>query len=66
MRKSVHHQFADIMANAEDIAALAMEGQGRDATPEMHRILVAHLRSGLEAVDRKLTAITAILDRSAR
>jgi len=66
MRKSVHHQFADIMANAEDIAVLALEAQGRDVTPEMHRILVAHLRSGLEAVDCKLTAITAILDRSAR
>ena len=66
MRKSVRHQFSDIMANAEDIAAFAMEAQSRDATPEMQRILAAHVRSGMKEVGRKLVAITAMLDRSAR
>ena len=49
--KSIRHLFADVMASAEDIAAVAMEGQRRDNSPDMQRALACHLRMIIAALD---------------
>ena len=52
--KTLPRMFADITARLEDAHALAVEGQNRNATPDMHRVLVCHLRASMAELDAAL------------
>jgi len=57
MKDAIPRLFADIMAKLEDMHMIAVEGQRRDNTPEMHRALACQLRMGMMSLDTSLTAI---------
>lgn len=50
--KSVRHLFADATALLEDLHGLAVEGQAHGLSPDIARVLVHDLRSGIERLDR--------------
>ena len=54
---------ADITARLEDAHSLAVEGQSRDNTPDMQRVIVGHLVTGLIDLHSTLAAISAEIDR---
>lgn len=62
MTKSVRRLFADATALIEDMHAVAVEGQAQGLSPDMVRVLVANLRSGVRRLDaaaqRIITALT--------
>lgn len=66
MMDGLSRTFADITAQLEDFHSLAVEGQSRDATPDIHRVLICQLRSGLAALNGKLRAMSAVIDGQAR
>jgi hypothetical protein len=66
MKSDLARAFADITANLEDLAGIAVEGQRRDNTPDMHRVLAFQLRAGIAAVDLRVGGIMASLDRAGR
>jgi hypothetical protein len=63
MKRDLPRTFADLTANLEDLHTIAVEGQRRDCSPDEHRVLLFHLRSGVVALDCKLSAMSAMLNR---
>jgi len=57
MRDVVPHMFAAIRSMAEDVHAIAAEGQCRDNSPDIQRVLVSQLRMTIRAVDGKMGEI---------
>lgn len=57
MRKTIPRLFADITATLEDMHAIAVDGQSRDNTPDMQRVLVCQLRMRSVALDAALARI---------
>lgn len=53
----VPHLFAAIRSMAEDMHAVAAEGQCRDNSPDMQRVLVSQLRMTITALDGKMGEI---------
>lgn len=47
-------QFSDVTAKLEDLHAIAVEGQCRDNSPAMDRVLFVHLRAGVAALESDL------------
>ena len=66
MKRDLPRAFAAITARLEDLSAIAMEGQRRDTSPDMHRVLVGELRSGMAMVDNALRGVAAALERPGR
>lgn len=66
MTSDLRREFADITARLEDLHAVAVEGQRRDNSPDMQRVLIGHLRSGVSAMDGKLRTMSAAIDRRSR
>lgn len=66
MTHDLPRAFADITARLEDAHSLAVEGQCSNNAPDMQRVLVGQLRAGLAEIDGKLSAMAAMIDRSAR
>lgn len=62
MTKSVPSQFANITAMLEDLGAVAVEGQCRSHSPDMHAVLAMHLRTGLAALDTEVRAMAKALE----
>lgn len=48
---TVPHMFADLTAQAEDFHSLTVEGQRRDNSPDMQRVLACHLRTAIAAME---------------
>lgn len=61
MKRSIPRQFADLTAKIEDLHALAVEGQGSDNSPDMHRVLAAHLQTGLASLEASLAEVARAL-----
>ena len=66
MKRDLPRAFVDLTANIEDLHGIAVEGQRRDCSPDEHRVLLFHLRSGVVSLDSALSAMSASLDRPAR
>lgn len=66
MTSDLSREFADITARLEDLHAVAVEGQRRDNSPDMQRVLIGHLRSSVSAMDGKLRTMSAAIDRRSR
>ena len=58
MTDDLRRAFADITARLEDMHAIAVDGQHRDNTPDMHRVLASHLMSGCAAMAGLVGTIT--------
>lgn len=58
--------FADITARLEDAHSLAVEGQSRDNSPDMDRVIIGHLVTGLTALHGTLLTVSAEIDRRGR
>ncbi len=65
MTKSVRHLFADVTALIEDLHGVAVEGQAQGVSPDMARVLVGNLRSGIRRLDRAAQRIIAALGEEA-
>lgn len=65
MTKSVRHLFADATALIEDVHAVAVEGQAQGLSPDMVRVLVGNLCSGVRRLDRTAQRIIAVLEADA-
>jgi hypothetical protein len=50
MTDDLRRAFAEITARLEDMHAIAVDGQCRDNTADMHRVLASHLKMGLDAM----------------
>ena len=61
MTKTVPHLFADATAKLEDLHSITVEGQRADNAPDMQGVLIAHLRSGLVALDDTLRTMSHAL-----
>lgn len=57
MTGTIPRLFADITAKLEDMHMIAVEGQRRDNTPDMHRVLTCQLRMGVASLDTSLAKI---------
>lgn len=57
MTAPVPKLFADITAKLEDMHMIAVEGQQRDNTPDMQRVLACQLRMGVASLDTSLAKI---------
>lgn len=57
MTEGVPHLFAAIRSMAEDMHALAAEGQCSDNSPDIQRVLVTHLSMTITALDGKMGQI---------
>lgn len=66
MTSDLRREFADITARLEDLHAVAVEGQRRDNSPDMQRVLIGHLLSGLSAIDGRLHTVSAAIDGRGR
>lgn len=66
MTRDLRREFAKITARLEDLHAVAVEGQRRDNSPDMQRVLIAHLLSDLSAVDNSLRTMSAAIDGRGR
>jgi hypothetical protein len=66
MKRDLCHAFAELTAHLEDLYGIAVEGQHRDTSYDMHHVLVIQLRSGLAMLDGKLSGMAAMIDRRAR
>ena len=66
MTSDLRREFAEITAHIEDLHSLAIERQRHDTTPDMQRVLIAHLRSGVSAMDGRLRTMSAAIDRRSR
>ena len=62
MTKPVRHLFADAAALIEDMHAVAVEGQAQGLSPDMVRVLVVNLCSGVRRLDGAAKRIIAALD----
>lgn len=62
MKRDLTRAFAAITARLEDLSAVAMEGQRRDTSPDMHRVLLGELRSGMAIVEETLRSVAAALN----
>lgn len=51
MRDAIPRLFADITAKLEDMHSIAVEGQARDNSPDMQRVLACQLRMGAVSLD---------------
>lgn len=47
MKYAIPRLFADITAKLEDMHMIAVEGQRRDNTPDLQRVLFCQLRMGV-------------------
>ena len=65
MTKSVRQLFADATALLEDLHGIAVEGQAQDASPDMMRVLVGSLRSGIRRLDGAAQRIITALGEEA-
>lgn len=65
MTKSVGRLFADVTALIEDLHAVAVEGQAQGLSPDIVRVLVGNLRSGVKRLDRTAQRIIAALGEEA-
>ncbi|NLR71189.1 hypothetical protein HGI47_09920 [Novosphingobium sp. ERN07] len=63
MTDVLRRTFADITARLEEAHSLAVEGQNRDNTPDMHRVIIGHLVNGLTGLHGTLIAMSAEIDR---
>ncbi|MEZ5710096.1 MAG: hypothetical protein R3E02_11995 [Blastomonas sp.] len=57
MKDAIPRLFADITAKLEDTHMIALEGQRRDNTPDMQRVLASQLRMGVASLDTSLAKI---------
>ena len=57
MTEGVPHLFAAIRSMAEDVHAIAAEGQCRDNSPDIQRVLVSQLLMTITALDGKMGQI---------
>lgn len=57
MTEGVRHLFAAIRSTAEDVHAIAAEGECRDNSPDIERVLVSQLRMTITAMDGKMGQI---------
>lgn len=62
MTKSIHHLFPDAIALIEDMHGIAVEGQAQGVSPDMVRVLVGNLRSGVSRLDGTTKRIIAALE----
>lgn len=65
MTKSDSHLFAEVTALLEDLHGIAVEGQAQGASPDMARVLVGNLRSGIRRLDGAAQRIIAALGEEA-
>ena len=66
MTRDLRREFAKITARLEDLHAVAVEGQRRDNSPDMQRVLIGHLLSGGSAMDGILRTMSAAIDGRSR
>lgn len=57
MSRAVPKLFAEITAKLEDLHAVAIEGQRRDNSPDMQRVLASQLRMDMMRLDAALGSI---------
>lgn len=57
MTEAVPRHFADITAKLEDLHAIAVDGQRRDNSPDMQRVLVSQLGMGFASLYVSLAKI---------
>lgn len=57
MSRAVPKLFAEITARIEDLHAVAIEGQRRDNSPDMQRVLASQLRMDIMRLDAALGSI---------
>lgn len=57
MRDAIPRLFADVTAKIEDMHMIAVEGQRRENTPDMQRVLASQLRMGVASLDTLLAKI---------
>jgi len=62
MTKSVRHLFADAAALIEDMHGISVEGQAQGVSPDMARVLVGNLRSGVRRLDMASQRIISTLE----
>lgn len=56
--------FAEITARLEDMHSIAVVGQGRDNSSDMHQVLARQLWSGVVELRGKLRRISAVIEGS--
>ena len=61
MRKTIPRLFAEITATLEDMHAVAVDGQNRDNSSDMQRVLVCQLRMRSVALDAAMAGIKRLL-----
>ena len=66
MTSDLRREFVEITARLEALHGISVEGQHRDNSPDMLRVLIAHLRSGVSAMDGRLRTMSAAIDRRSR
>ncbi|MGB3797602.1 MAG: hypothetical protein WA957_15020 [Alteraurantiacibacter sp.] len=57
MSNAVPALFATITAKLEDLHAIAIEGQRRDNSPDIQRLLATQLRSGTGSINRTIRSV---------
>lgn len=57
MRDAVPRLFAKVTAKLEDLHMIAVDGQRRDNSTDMQRVLAAQLRMGLASLGASLAEI---------
>ena len=57
MKDAIPRLFADVTAKLEDMHAAAVDGQRRDNSHDMQRVLASQLRMGIASLDTSLAKI---------
>lgn len=63
MMDDLPRAFAEITCKLEDLHAIAIEGQSKHASPDMHRAMIGLIRSGITALEDRLVPMQAQIDR---
>lgn len=63
MKRDLPCVFAAITARLEDLHSLAIEGQSRDTSFDMYRVLAGELRNGTALIEGTLRDVMATIDR---
>jgi hypothetical protein len=63
MTDDLRRAFADITAHLETLHGISVEGQHRDNTPDMQRVLASHLLSGLAGISAEVRSMSARIEQ---
>jgi len=66
MKRDLCRAFAELTCHVEDLHGIAVEGQHKDTSPDMHYMLVNQLRAGLAVLDERLTTLAEMISEASR